>query len=122
MNWKTILGIVALPVIATILWFISAQYRAPEAPAPAAFSHEGNLIQNNPGLEPGAWYLAYEEPGAPGLSVQLLFDHESRCGSEGRLTICNISFDQGQHVKVEGELIGEVVHVTKLTYATAVES
>ncbi|MBP9757236.1 MAG: GerMN domain-containing protein [Candidatus Pacebacteria bacterium] len=80
------------------------------------FAHDGNLIQNSPGLEADTWYLTYEEPGAPGLSVQLRFDGNSRCGSENMLKVCDISFEQGDRVHVEGDRSGDSVLVRTLTY------
>lgn len=116
MDWKAGAGIIALPIIGILVWLLLVWSH--NQPVPAVFSQEGNLIQNNPGLEPGVWYLAYEEPGAPGLTARLQFDHESRCGSADMLTLCNISFDQGMRVHIQGTQSGNVVRVTTLTYVS----
>jgi hypothetical protein len=114
MNWKISVGILLLPLIALAVWFGLTQYAL--NPKAVPFSHEGNLIKDNPGFEPGIWYLSYEEPGSPGHSVVLVFDQNSRCGSEENQTVCNISFQQGERVRIEGEQRDGVVLVKKLVY------
>jgi len=59
------------------------------------FSEEGNLLINNPGLETEAWYLSYEKPGSPGLTVKLFFDEESKCYVNGE-TNCQL-FLEGEN-------------------------
>ncbi len=114
-DWRTWVGIILIPLIALGVWYVLSQIDT--APAPGeSFVHEGNLLKDNPGFEPGVWYLSYEEAGAPGLAVKLVFDGESRCGSEGMLKVCDISFDQGERVHIEGIKENDVVRVTTLTY------
>lgn len=43
------------------------------------FEETGTLTRNSPGLTPGVWYLLYEAPGQPGLTMRLSFDDDSRC-------------------------------------------
>jgi len=71
---------------------------------PTDFLKIGNLVQNNPGLEPGIPYLIYEEPGQPALSVKLEFDALSAYVSQGRALILSglSASQQGQRVALEG--------------------
>ncbi len=115
---STIAGILLLPIIAFSLWYVLDQ-QSERVPAITPFAHDGNMIQNSPGLEEDTWYLSYEEPGAPGFSVQLRFDGSSRCGSENMLKVCDISFEQGDRVHVEGDRNGDSVLVRTLTYVQA---
>ncbi|MCX6761075.1 MAG: GerMN domain-containing protein [Candidatus Nealsonbacteria bacterium] len=43
------------------------------------FSGTGNLVKDNPGLKPGAWYLVYEKSGAPALTAEIKFNEDSLC-------------------------------------------
>jgi hypothetical protein len=43
------------------------------------FDQRGYFVKDNPGLKPDVWYLIYEKPGAPALSVELIFDDKSVC-------------------------------------------
>lgn len=115
---SAIAGILLLPLLGLGLWYLLDQ-RPVIPPEGIPFAEDGNLIQNNPGLEEDAWYLSYEEPGSPALSVQLRFNTESRCGSEDMLKVCEISFDQGQRVRVEGFRSDDAVVVRTLTYLGA---
>lgn len=115
MQWRTWIGILAIPCILIAGWYLFSEYQSTHIVG-TPFAHEGNLIKDNPGLEPGVWYLSYEEPGAPGLSAPLIFDDTSRCGGEGMLKICDISFVQGERVRVEGTKEGTAVRVTTLTH------
>lgn len=116
MNWRTWAGILAIPLIMIAGWYLLTKYFPDENVVRTHFAQEGNIVKDNPGFEPGVWYLAYEEPGAPGLSVPLVFDDSSRCGSEEMLKVCDISFVQGERVRVEGTKEGNVVRVISLTY------
>lgn len=102
-------GIVLLAVFG---WYV---FLAPEQSA-VPFSHEGNLIKDNPGLEPGAWHLSYESPGAPALTKKLIFDVDSRCGTADALAVCDLSFTQGQRAQVAGTEEGDAVRVATLVF------
>ena len=66
------------------------------------FNKTGNLTQNN-----GKWSLVYEEPGSPGLSVELVFNDDS---------IGDISMlEVGARVSVEGNRVDNEVEVYKIT-------
>ena len=53
------------------------------------FEESGHLVKDNPGLKPGIWYLVYEAPGAPALTVELLFDQNSYCVYDGTQGTCS---------------------------------
>lgn len=113
MDWKVPLGILLLPLIALGIVYTLAYYNV-ETPLEISFSHDGNLIRDNPGLEPNTWYLSFDEPGAPGRLVQLVFDHGSRCGTKENLRVCDMSFEQGERVHIEGAQKNNLVLVVTL--------
>jgi len=99
--------IVALGIIVLILaaWY----FYAPQTPTPSLesnFTHDGVVMKDNPGFKPDIWFLSYEDPGSPGLSVEL--DLNS-------VPAPYISLTQGERVHVEGNLIGSVVTVRSIT-------
>lgn len=111
MRW--IIGIVLLPLLAIGAWYAYQTYAPTGAVEP--FVKEGNLIRNNPGLDAGAWYLSYEESGSPARLAQLAFTRRSTCGRDGVYTVCDMSFEQGERVRVEGLRTRDLVEVTRLT-------
>jgi len=52
------------------------------------FNQTGHLIKDNPGLEAGVWYLVYEKPGAPALTVKLSFNNQSVCKYQNNIGVC----------------------------------
>jgi hypothetical protein len=66
------------------------------------FEEEGNLAKDIPGLGEG-WFLVYEKPGAPGLSVKLVFNKETECDYLGENNCAPF---------VSGELIGQRISVS----------
>ena len=118
MDWRVMLSILIVPIVGLVVWYGTSYFFASEQQTgpQITFEAEGNMMKDNPGFEAGVWYLSYEKPGQPGLSTPLLFDHASECGGEGSFAICNISFEPGERVRVEGEEMGQVVHVLRLTY------
>ena len=85
---------------------------------PTDFFAVGTVTFNSPGLKSDRSYLLYEEPGAPALYRELMFDSLSWCGTPSGGTVCltlstNRPF-QGERVTVEGVLEGEVIVVRKL--------
>lgn len=82
------------------------------------FEAVGNLVRNNPGMDPDVWYLVYEEPGAPGLAAKLQFTQTSICSHGIESDTCSPdTFEQGQRVHVSGrrDLEG-VVDVVRLEF------
>ena len=65
-----------------------------------AFSSDGNVTRNNPGQKPDVWYLTYERPGSPALSLEL--DLNS-------VQAPYIDLSQGERVHVTGTLRGKVL-------------
>lgn len=62
----------------------------------------GNLIKNSegaPSLEKGYWYLVYDGPGGPALSVKLIFNNSSFCDGK---KCSDLTLSVGDRVKVEG--------------------
>ena len=112
MNGRVIAGVVSVLAIAALVYIATLQVER----SPVGFYGEGKLVKDTPGLEKGVWYMLYDEPGFPGLSVPLLFNDLSVCGIESNLTVCDMSFLQGDHVRVEGTRKGERVTVEKLVY------
>ncbi len=106
---------VALALIALLIgsiWYAMRMTRE-EPPAGDVFSHVGNLVKDNPGMKPGIWHLSYEEPGAPGLLVELHFDEESRCGHNASPIPC-ANLVHGARVEVEGLQTDSIVRVQRL--------
>lgn len=98
-----------VPVSALILALAAWYFYSPQTPAPSResnFAHDGVVIKDNPGFKSGVWFLSYEEPGSPGLSVEL--DLNSA-------TAPYISLTQGERVHVEGYRRGSVVEVHSIT-------
>lgn len=84
----------------------------PIAFAPAeSFSVDGTLTKDNPGQEMGYWYLVYEEPGKPALSVQLRF---------GQTALPALQV--GERVHVSGNKNGDTVTVTTITSLSSAET
>lgn len=73
-------------------------------PVGVNFLEEGNLTINNPGQKPDVWYLVYEKPGFPAISVEL----KKEDGFSG--------FSVGDKVSVEGVLQDSVVTVNSITH------
>ncbi|MFH0852008.1 MAG: hypothetical protein V1845_00135 [bacterium] len=79
------------------------------------FSHTGNLVKNNPGMERGMWYLLYENPGQAALTAKLVFSGGSLCTIAGKESVCNVSkLGVGNRVTVDGRLSNGTVQVQKL--------
>lgn len=115
MNLSVKLGIALIPLVFLAAWVLYGG-GTPQPAAISTFVREGSLLKDNPGFVAGVWYLSYEEPGMPAASQPLLFDHDSRCGIEGDFRICNISFEPGERVRIEGVTIGDAVLVQHLIY------
>lgn len=76
----------------------------------ALFMEEGNIKNMATGeIEEDDWILVYEKPGAPALTVGLIFTTESRCVVEKGIPLfCNTAnFEQGERVLVMGAPDGE---------------
>jgi hypothetical protein len=102
---KYLVAIVSILVLTVSMWYF---YYAQSPASPIeeiSVTHEGVVIKDNPGFKPGVWFLSYDEPGSPGLSVEL--DLDSVPSQYTSLT-------QGDRVRVEGILRGSVVKVNSI--------
>jgi hypothetical protein len=89
-----------------------------EVEAGERFGRSGVLVYNNPGLMPNTWFLLYEEPGKPAITLELEFTGESMCyEGEVQRGVCSDGIlEQGKRVFADG-IIGEdgVLTVEHLT-------
>jgi hypothetical protein len=99
-------ALIILALVAALFWQGKIRQSAHIEPDASAFSADGNVTRDNPGQKPGAWYLVYEKPGAPGLSAEL--DLNSAAAP-------HIGLAQGERVHVEGVLRGDAVIVSSIT-------
>ncbi len=91
-----------------------------------SFEEQGVLTMNNPGLKEEVLYLVYEQPGAPGLSKEVVFEPGSRCFTEEEID-CSLVLEQdserlsGLRVKLEGVEENGTVLVTALYFLEAAD-
>jgi hypothetical protein len=111
MSQKLLIIVFLVFLAALFFWFVISQ--SVFSPRSESFVHDGNLIKDNAGLEPGVWYLSYEEPGSSGLSVKL--DLNS-------VAAPYIDLAQGERVHVEGTLKNSIVIVQTITPITPSEN
>ncbi|MBD3281185.1 hypothetical protein GF391_00375 [Candidatus Uhrbacteria bacterium] len=85
------------------------------------FSKTGNIVSWDETTEEFTdnWRLIYDEPGMAAMTVELVFDDESRCpvGSEEFLCkdVLNKDFN-GERVHMQGIRDGDVVYVKLITF------
>jgi hypothetical protein len=76
------------------------------------FSKPGNIVQG----EGNEWVLVYEEPGKPALRANLQFTASSSCDMGAGSASCEgIRWKAGERVRVEGNLSGQSLIVSKVT-------
>jgi len=81
------------------------------------FSETGNLVLDNPGLEPGVPYLIYEEPGSPALSVKLSFREGTSCFVNGQELECSeIEIASGDRVEAKGLEKDGLLNVSSINF------
>ena len=86
------------------------------------FEKVGNLVKDNPGLKSGVWYVVYEEPGAPAIAAELLFENEI-CRDVREFVVCqNRAFHIGDRVRVQGSMQGQAVRVVDVFFAENVDT
>jgi len=118
MNRKIILTILVLAIVAIVAVLVFDRPKKEDETLPVNFNETGNLIRNNPGFAADTWYLSYEKPGQPGLSVELSFDSESKCDG----AVCTVSkFSEGSRVTVQGQKENNRVLVTSLEMVDLIE-
>ncbi|MDD5569259.1 MAG: hypothetical protein PHG23_02495 [Candidatus Pacebacteria bacterium] len=113
MNKKIIYAIIAIIIIIIVVVVcVGLRGKTPGFGEEINFSHTGNLVINNPGLEPGQWYFIYEAPGAPALKVKLSFSGSTACKNEMQQTLaCSEIEVQGARVAIQGHEDDGVVSV-----------
>jgi len=83
-----------------------------------AFSKNGTLSKNIPGLKPETWYLNYSASGLSTVNFEINFNYKSLCKTKNKTKKC----DQkklviGQKVKLDGkQIIDGSIIVTNLEY------
>lgn len=83
------------------------------------FSEIGNIVNTEPTKGNTNLKLIYEKPGAPALSVDLLFNEKSMCGSETEKIVCmamSRSFENGLRVKIFGIRTDDTVEVREMVF------
>lgn len=79
------------------------------------FEQTGALIRNAEGLTPGMWYLKYENPGTPGLTMRLSFDAETLCiDRENRGPCTRSQFENNLAVRIWGMRDADGVRVKEM--------
>ena len=103
---KYLIVAVGVLVLALAAWYLYAPKSPTLTEQESNFAQDGVVMKDNPGFKPGAWFLSYEEPGSPGLSVELNLKS---------VEAARISLSQGERVRVEGTLYGNVLAVRTIT-------
>lgn len=79
------------------------------------FSETGNLVKDNPGFKPGAWYVVYEKQGAPALNAELKFSGDSLCQVGSISQSCQaIILEAGDRVQITGWMMNGAVIVKNM--------
>ncbi len=81
--------------------------------AAAPVTRTGVLVRDNPGMPPGRWFLLYEEPGRPALTLELGITSATRCLEDTKVARCD-ALVPGTRVRVEGALARDRLEVTTL--------
>jgi hypothetical protein len=86
-----------------------------------SIARTGVLVRDNPGMPPGRWFLLYEEPGAPALTLELAITSATRCLEDTKVARCD-ALIPGTRVRVDGTLDGDRLAVTILEVLEAPSS
>jgi len=79
------------------------------------FNHVGNFHMSDPKLKPNEFYLIYETPGSPAMSVRLYFDTKTMCQDPISIESCpRPVFPDGARITVQGTQIKNYVIVKKI--------
>jgi len=82
---------------------------SPEPEEPLNFTETGNLV-----FEGNSWYLLYEEPGAPALSLKLVITDQTKCNL-GENVNCDLNrVKSGARVQVSGRKSDNTIEVNQL--------
>jgi len=110
------LVVIVLSVIVFMImgFFVYQQFFSQSGKKEAVnFSRTGNLVIDNPGMEPGVWYLIYEDPGSPANSAKLSFDSKSVCRNQDNSCLDLVV---GERVSVKGIKGGDTVAVREMEF------
>jgi hypothetical protein len=96
---------------------------ASPAAAPTVFSETGMIIVEEEDESQGVAWLVYETPNRPIATKKLVFPNVRTCTVEGGDLPCatdvregRLPVQDGERVRVEGEVRGEQVDVTHITW------
>ncbi|MDD4531520.1 MAG: hypothetical protein PHH21_02315, partial [Candidatus Pacebacteria bacterium] len=106
--------ILSVIVVMIMGFFVYQQFFSQNGKKEAVnFSRTGNLVIDNPGMEPGIWYLVYEAPGSPANSAKLSFDSKSVCRNQNNSCLDLVV---GEKVSVKGIKDGDAVAVREMEF------
>lgn len=111
---KATLTIIIAAVIGGGIWFSFGSNKDKDNVARSMINFEetGHLVKDNPGLKLGVWYLIYEAPGAPALTVELFFDDNSYCVYNGVQGECpDVLLPSSTLTEIKGYEENDVVRV-----------
>ncbi|HEY4479500.1 MAG TPA: GerMN domain-containing protein [Candidatus Paceibacterota bacterium] len=66
------------------------------------FRETGNIVLGGAGRLPSVWYLIYEEPDAPSLAFQLVFNDTSKCEKNREVIECGLTLSNGARAEIGG--------------------
>ena len=124
-----IIGAVAMIIIAAYLIFLfefhSASYNSDglsplPTPTPISdksinFNHIGNFQMSDPKLKSNEFYLIYEAPGTPAMTVRLYFNSKTICQDYSGESLCpSPLFGNGARIQVLGTQVKNYVIVKRI--------
>lgn len=104
------------------IWLLFGQNRLGAPGKPTANFQETGYIENRTNQQENGFFLLYEKPGAPALSVTLIFDNNSVCDidltSSCMEAVAENRLPPGLRVRVTGTLENGAVRVLTITAIT----
>lgn len=121
-NKKTIIAVIAVVLIICVGYVIYRLFITPDhnqngnSKTPTStVDVTGSLVRNNPGLKPNTWYVVYEQPGSPALSLELSFNAGSTCVvNDSEINCSKLDVLNGQHVQVKGVRTNSIIQVQEI--------
>lgn len=81
------------------------------------FNHVGNFVMSDPKLKSDQFYLMYETPGSPAMTVRLYFTTKSKCLINHAIEYCSRPvFNHGDRIQVLGTKIDNYVIVKEAIF------
>lgn len=122
--WK-ISFVISIAIATYFVFVFELGINRPEAsptptPTPVAdksvnFNHTGNFHMSDPKLKQNEFYLIYEAPGSPALSVRLYFNEKTICQDAMSTEPCpRPIFPDGTRITVQGTQVKNYVIVKKI--------